>query len=355
MTTSYPVITVAELAESPAVSPLLGPGAELVEPVVIVDLDDAGPGSVQRATDRVAYLDRVLVGRSRRPVTAALHPLTEVLDLTYVADDSPAHRSLVGVADVDAAVDDFAGVADRLPQATLVAAQVVRASESLSIPAGVDVESFGYSTLQGGDEYRRWLEERRATSGVSRVREFPDEPVLITRDDDTLRITLNRPTRRNAYSAEIRDALVDALRVPMLDNSIRRVVLDGAGPSFCAGGDLDEFGRMPDSVTAHFIRTRGGAARLMGRLADRMEVRLHGHSVGAGIEIPAFAARVVAAPDTVIRLPEVSMGLIPGAGGTVSVPRRIGRWRALHLFVTGVPLNAQKALGWGLVDEISPQ
>ncbi|MFW0793930.1 enoyl-CoA hydratase/isomerase family protein [Gordonia sp. CPCC 205515] len=352
MTTSYPVISVAELAESPAVSPLLDATAGLVEPVVIVDLDDADPELAQRAAERVADLDRVLVGRAHQQVDDGLYSLTSALDLTYVAVDSPPHRSLVGVVDVDAAVESFVDVADRLPQSTLVAAQVVRASESLTVPAAVDVESFGYSTLQGGDEYRRWLEERQAKSREPRRQEFADDPVLIERVDDILRLTLNRPTRRNAYSAEIRDALVDALRIPLLDSSIQRIVLDGAGPSFCAGGDLDEFGHMPDAVTAHFIRTRGGAARLMGRLADRIEVRLHGHCVGAGIEIPAFAGRVVAEPDTVIRLPEVSMGLIPGAGGTVSVPRRIGRWRALHLFVTGAPLNAEQALAWGLVDEV---
>lgn len=176
--------------------------------------------------------------------------------------------------------------------------------------------------------------------------------MLLTRDGDVLHVTLNRPERRNAYGTQLRDALVEALHVALADESITRVVLDGAGPSFCAGGDLDEFGRTPDTATAHLIRTRGGAGRLVGRLADRVEVHLHGHCVGAGIEIPAFAGRVVAHPDTIFRLPEVSMGLIPGAGGTVSIPRRIGRWRAMHLFVTAAPVAAVRALEWGLVDEI---
>lgn len=122
-----------------------------------------------------------------------------------------------------------------------------------------------------------------------------------------------------------------------LDPGVERVVLAGAGPSFCSGGDLDEFGAAPDLVTAHFVRTRHGAGRLLHRLADRTEVRVHGSCVGAGIEPPAFARRVVAAASTTFRRPEVAMGLIPGAGGTVSIPRRIGRWRAFYLALSGLP------------------
>jgi enoyl-CoA hydratase/carnithine racemase len=176
--------------------------------------------------------------------------------------------------------------------------------------------------------------------------------VLVERTDDELRITLNRPERRNAYGRELRDALVAALELAEWDDSIRRVHLDGAGPSFCSGGDLDEFGTTPDPVTAHLVRTRGGAALPLHRLTDRVEVRLHGACVGAGIELPAYASRVVAASDTRMRLPEVAMGLVPGAGGTVSIPRRIGRWRTFYLSLSGEYLDAATALAWGLVDEV---
>lgn len=176
--------------------------------------------------------------------------------------------------------------------------------------------------------------------------------MLVARDGDVLHLTVNRPERRNAYGRQLRDALVEALPIAVLDESVTRVVLDGAGPSFCAGGDLDEFGTTPDLVTAHLVRTRGGAARPLHRLARRVEVRLHGVCVGAGIELPAFAGRVVAAPGTTVRLPEVGMGLVPGAGGTVSIPRRIGRWRTLHLALTGTTLDASCARAWGLIDEV---
>ncbi|MFF3145493.1 enoyl-CoA hydratase/isomerase family protein, partial [Streptomyces sp. NPDC057927] len=84
----------------------------------------------------------------------------------------------------------------------------------------------------------------------------------------------------------------------------------------------------------------------------RVTAHLHGACVGAGIELAAFAGRVLAAPGTVIRLPEVGMGLIPGAGGTASLPVRIGRERTAYLALSGDTLSAAQALGWGLVDEI---
>jgi enoyl-CoA hydratase/carnithine racemase len=105
-------------------------------------------------------------------------------------------------------------------------------------------------------------------------------------------------------------------------------------------------------VTAHLVRTVRSPARLLAGLGPRLIVHLHGACVGAGIELAAFAATVVAAPDTRCRLPEISLGLIPGSGGTVSIPRRIGRHRAAWLALGGETIDVQTAEQWGLVDEI---
>ena len=152
----------------------------------------------------------------------------------------------------------------------------------------------------------------------------------------------------------MRDALVDAFRLVRADPSIRRVHLRGAGPSFCAGGDLDEFGSFPDPATAHLVRLQQSAGRAIAAVADRVTVHLHGACFGSGIELPAFAAEVRADPSTVIALPEVSLGLVPGAGGTVSLPRRIGRHRTAWLGLTGARIDAATALDWGLIDRVQP-
>jgi enoyl-CoA hydratase/carnithine racemase len=151
----------------------------------------------------------------------------------------------------------------------------------------------------------------------------------------------------------MRDALAEAFHLALLDDSIERVVLDGDGPSFCSGGDLDTFGTFPDIGTAHLTRLTRSPARLLAALADRTEVHLHGACLGAGIELAAFAHRVIADPGTRCGLPEVPLGLVPGAGGTVSLPRRIGPQRTVLLGLTGRPVDAETALRWGLVDAVA--
>src|SRR5262249_35841822 len=124
-----------------------------------------------------------------------------------------------------------------------------------------------------------------------------------------------------------RDELVEALRVADADPGIARVELRGEGPCFSAGGDLAEFGDVGDPARAHAVRLARHPGWWIDRVAARTRAHPHGPCVGAGVELAAFAARVEAAPGTRFRLPEVGMGLLPGAGGTVSVRRRIGRQR----------------------------
>lgn len=163
-------------------------------------------------------------------------------------------------------------------------------------------------------------------------------------------VVLSRPEVHNAYDRAMRDGLVDALAVAAGDPDVAEVHLFGEGRSFCSGGDLDEFGTRPDPATAHLVRLTRSAARLMHELSARIVVHLHGACMGSGIELPAFAGRVLAARDTRIALPELEIGLIPGAGGTVSLPRRIGRHRTAWLALSGAPIDTGTAVAWGLVD-----
>ena len=177
--------------------------------------------------------------------------------------------------------------------------------------------------------------------------------VGVERSGAALHITLTRPEVRNALDTAMRDQLVDALQLAALDDSITEVHLRGEGPAFCAGGDLDEFGSRPDPATAHLVRILQSAGRAIDAVADRVTAHVHGACRGSGVELPAFAGRVVASADATFGLPEVSLGLIPGAGGTVSLPRRIGRHRTALLALTGEPIDAPTACEWGLVDEVA--
>jgi enoyl-CoA hydratase/carnithine racemase len=222
----------------------------------------------------------------------------------------------------------------------------LRSSTGLTVPAGLIAESATYSALQDGAEFHRWRASRPA-----RQPEADTGRVTVEKSPGVLRITLARPARRNAVDWRMRDALSDALAAAVAEPGVR-VSLYGGGPDFCAGGDLDEFGSRPDPALAHLIRMTRSPPMLMHSLRNRTTAFLHGACLGAGIELPAFAGQVRATADARIGLPEVGLGLMPGAGGTVSLPRRIGRWRTAFLALTGATISAQQALQWGMIDAV---
>ena len=268
---------------------------------------------------------------------------------------SPAGRTLLDRFDVLVDTpDELALLSDRVrahPFAAAALVQLLRHGDKRDVEAGLVAESLVYSMLQSGPEFRAWLAARPAP----KPRVTPARPaVRVWRELDRLNVQLDRPEKRNAFSVAMRDALCEALQLAAADAGLDEIVLTGAGPAFCTGGDLDEFGTLPDPATAHAIRTSRSAARLMARCSIRTRAEVHGACIGAGIELPAFAARVLAAEDTVAALPELGMGLVPGAGGSVSVTRRIGRERTAWWVLSGSQIDAETGRAWGLFDEIGP-
>lgn len=233
------------------------------------------------------------------------------------------------------------------PLAATTLVQLLRHNSRVDIEAGLLAESLAYATLQGSQEFRCFLSTREAP--------MPDvngNPLLTTRQGNTLNITLNRPEKHNAYSAGMRDALYEALRFLVADTSLERTEVRGEGGCFCIGGDLEEFGLATDPAQAHLIRMSRPVGLLISRLENRIEFHVHRACIGSGIELPAFAGRVIATADTFFQLPEITMGLIPGAGGTVSILRRIGRQRMARWALSARRIKATTALEWGLIDAI---
>ncbi|MBW0013096.1 enoyl-CoA hydratase/isomerase family protein [Mycobacterium sp.] len=266
-----------------------------------------------------------------------------------VCDD----RRVVTVDSVSDALAELTERCQRWPHASSVCDDVLRAVDpGCPTMSAVMTESLAYSTLQAGPEFARWLAER----GPARMAEIAD-PVQAQRDGDTLYIRFNRPQRHNAFSTDARAALLEALTVAQLDPSVTGIVLSGNGPSFCSGGDLAEFGTIADPVSAHLARTRHSPAvaldALTARLGRSCRAEVHGRVLGSGLEMAAFCGWVEARGDSVFGLPELGLGLIPGAGGTVSITRRIGRWRTAYLVLSGHTIDADTARAWGLVDRSS--
>ncbi|ORW65185.1 enoyl-CoA hydratase [Mycobacterium saskatchewanense] len=273
---------------------------------------------------------------------------------TFTLTEDPCDdRRAITVASLPDALAELALRCERWPHASSVCDDVLRAIDPAGpASAGVITESLAYSTLQGGPEFARWLADR----GPARMPDIA-EPVLCGRDGDTVVVAFNRPQRHNAFSTDARAALLEALTVARLDPSVTRIVLRGNGPSFCSGGDLAEFGSLADPASAHLARTRHSPALALDALAARLgrscRAEVHGRVLGSGLEMAAFCGWVEAQRDSLFGLPELALGLIPGAGGTVSVTRRIGRWRTAYLVLTGRTIDAATALSWGLVDAVA--
>jgi len=238
------------------------------------------------------------------------------------------------------------------PAAAVVAAQVLRVNERLSVADGLVVESLAYATLQSGPEHQAWLARRGR-----KVRSDLHRPRLALSDPDhdangPLELVLDRPRLHNLMDSAMRDQLAEALRTVAATDPPRPLLWRANGPSFCAGGDPAEFGSVADPAAAHMIRSSAGPAALLASISDRVSVVIEGPAVGAGIELAAFCAHVTAGPGARFALPELAMGLIPGAGGTVSIPLRIGRQRTLQWLLLGSEIDPPTAQAWGLVDRL---
>lgn len=283
------------------------------------------------------------------------HALHDVLQphlaavVVALADGDPTHR-----LDARFPVDIVAGDESQLdaivtqvhsqPVASTAFVQVLRRSEARDVHDGLALESAVYSTLLGGPEFAAW----RRTNPPRPRRADDGPPVHVSREGATLRVSLQRPQVHNALNTAMRDQLLEAFTLATLDDSIEAVAWSGTGPSFCSGGDLDEFGTFDDVASAHLVRLWASLGRVLHALAPKVEVRLHGACMGSGCELAAFAAQAVVDDDLRVALPELAMGLIPGAGGTWSLPRRIGRHRTAWLGLTGRSVGAEVVQAWGL-------
>lgn len=231
------------------------------------------------------------------------------------------------------------------PRAAAVTAGLLRLLPGMEPHAALEMESLAYGLLQVSREHADWL-ARGPYTGQAASR------VLLDRRDGLLDIILDTSSG-GAIDRKVRDDLYEALSLGALDDSISRVVLRAQGRTFSMGADLSEFGTTRDGATAHLIRSRTLPARMAAQCSSKLEVFIHGACGGAGLELAAWGARIVASPKAWFHLPELAMGILPGAGGCVSLTRRIGRQRTVQMILSGRRIPARTALDWGLVDALA--
>jgi enoyl-CoA hydratase len=258
----------------------------------------------------------------------------------------PLAATLDAIIEAPISAESVLKEVNRAPHTAAIAMHVLRSLDGLPAKRALTLESLCYGLLQGSAEHAAWLRAREAAPAL------PAGNVTCQRQDATLHILLNRPQARNAIDHVMRDQLFEAFALAAIDAEVRAITLRSVGNVFSMGGDLHEFGTTRDPATAHLIRSRSLPALAVLPCASRLNVHVQGACVGAGLEIAAFAGRFTASANAWFQLPELSMGLIPGAGGCVSVPRRIGRQRTALMILSGRRINATTALRWGLIDEI---
>lgn len=309
---------------------------------VMISVEDLARGEFPLRAP-IAFVD--LSRKADRPSHVVLPPYP-VVGLAGGSDD-PLAAELDAILEPPYSAKALAAAAERQPLAAMVATQLLRMLPHLDDDDALTAESLAYATLQGSEAHRAWIASRpamQARDGEGGVR--------LTRKDEVLTVTLNRPEAGNAIDRPMRDSLHEAFELANTDETIRRVVLRAQGKAFSLGAELSEFGTTTEPAMAHAIRCRTLPAREAIRCAGRLQVEIDGACVGAGLELAAFGRRVTATKRSWFQLPELAMGILPGAGGCVSLTRRIGRQRTLLMILSGKRLNARQALDWGLVDTI---
>jgi len=168
-------------------------------------------------------------------------------------------------------------------------------------------------------------------------------------------VVLNRPAVLNAYNLEMRDALYETLLAVRDDPEVRVMILRGNGRAFSTGGDVREFGRAPSPIAARAVRWQRDVWGILRAVPALTIAAVHGLAVGGGLEMMLLCDLVVASRETRFALPETGLAMIPGVGGTQTLPRLVGQGRAADLVMTGRWLDAAAAARLGLVARVVPR
>lgn len=168
-------------------------------------------------------------------------------------------------------------------------------------------------------------------------------------------LVIDRPDRRNALS---RQTLVELGRLGaelVADPAVRAIVVTGSGEIFCAGADLKERQGFTNEDVRHQVGLYRSELSVLDKSPKPVVAALNGSAFGGGLELALICDLRVASPKAKLALPETTLGIIPGAGGTQRLPRVVGEARAKEMVLLGRPIDATTALAWGLVNRVSPE
>lgn len=181
------------------------------------------------------------------------------------------------------------------------------------------------------------------------------EPELLSQTCGQVAVlTLNRPGRLNAIGTGLLSLLAAAVAQAAADERVRALVIAGAGRAFCAGADLDEIEALPDARAFRgFIARMSEVYQLIADCPKPSVAALHGVAFGGGLELALACDLRVAEAGSRLGVPEMKLGVLPGAGGTQRLPRLVPAAVAKQMILTGEPVTAERAHALGLVNELA--
>src|SRR3954471_18846771 len=175
-----------------------------------------------------------------------------------------------------------------------------------------------------------------------------NEVTDLTVDGDVAVITLDSPPV-NALSFNVRDGLYEGFKAAIAEPAAAAIVLICAGRTFIAGADITEFGGAQKGASLFDVQ------QMMESSPKPVVAAIHGTALGGGLEVALCAHYRIAVPSARCGLPEVNLGLLPGAGGTQRLPRIAGPQKALEMMTSGTHVPAAEFLAMGLVDELATE
>ncbi len=178
----------------------------------------------------------------------------------------------------------------------------------------------------------------------------PFETVTYTKTSSYGLVKLNRPEVLNAFNTIMRDEFAELLQAVRDDPEVKALIIAGSpGGSFCSGADLTEFGTAPSQIIARQVRWERDVWGMLRDLPKVTVAAIGGYCLGSGLELASLCDIRVASADAIFGMPEVRLGLIPGAGGTQMLSRLLGKGASLDLLLTGRTIGAQDALSLGMI------
>ncbi|MEM6299458.1 MAG: enoyl-CoA hydratase-related protein [Bacteroidota bacterium] len=182
------------------------------------------------------------------------------------------------------------------------------------------------------------------------------ENLHLRTENGILYLTINRPSKLNALNLQTMSEIKAAFRQAEEDTEVKAVIVTGSGEkAFVAGADISEIANLDELHARKFSESGQEVFNQIENLSKPVIAAVNGFALGGGCELAMACHIRLASDNTKFGLPEITLGIIPGYGGTQRLPLYIGKSRALELMLTGKMIEAEQALNWGLVNYVVPQ